>query len=240
MQPTSDNHDGRHPAAYRLDAVAAGDEDTLVSEHVASCEECSGYVSALQQEARRFRDRRDPSKAYGFVTHALQRVQRARRRAKAAGVAAPLLAAAAFLLVLRGRSLQETVFQGAQTVAPAQSGEMRFKGELSVAVIRERDGRQERIIGPFGVRAADGIRVEVSVERAAPVTAGLLTDDGDWVVLLAPIAFGAGTHFSEHAARFDDTPTRATLLVGSPVAVERARRTRDFAGLVAWRVTRER
>ena len=53
----------------------------------------------------------------------------------------------------------------------------------------------------------------------------------------ASSALEAGTHYSELAARFDNSPTRATLVVGDPAAVDRARRTRDFGGVVAWRVT---
>jgi predicted anti-sigma-YlaC factor YlaD len=237
VRPISEDQDRRHPAAYRLDAVAAGDDDERVCEHMASCEDCAGYVSALRQEAQTFRDRRD---ADGYVTRALERKQRARRRAQVIGVAAPLLAAAAFLLFVGGRPQRETVVQSVEPSGPPESGEMRFKGELSVAVIRERNGRQERIVGSFGVRAGDGIRVEVSVDQEGPLTAGLLTDEADWIVLLAPMALKPGTHFSERAARFDETPTRATLLVGTPAAVDRARHTREFAGLVAWRVTSER
>jgi hypothetical protein len=54
------------------------------------------------------------------------------------------------------------------------------------------------------------------------------------------MALTPGTHFSENAARFDETPASATLLVGTPAAVDRARQTRDFAEVVAWRVTSER
>jgi hypothetical protein len=117
--------------------------------------------------------------------------------------------------------------------------ESRFKGGLVVAVVRERGGRQERLAGPFQVRAGDRVRVEVSTDREGPLVAGLLTDEGEWVTLLAPIALEAGTHYSELAARFDESPTRATLLVGDPEEVGRARASRDFARVVAWRVTSE-
>ena len=119
------------------------------------------------------------------------------------------------------------------------AAELRFKGGLVVAVVRERGGRQERLAGPFQVRAGDRVRVEVSTDREGPLAAGLLTDEGEWVTLLAPVALEAGTHYSELAARFDESPTRATLLVGDPEEVGRARASRDFARVVAWRVTSE-
>jgi hypothetical protein len=241
VQPIRDDEDRAHPAAYRLDAVAAGDEDERAHEHLASCKECGMYVDTLRQEARIFREQRARGDADAYVARAVERVRRGRRRARVLGVATPLLAAAAFLLLVHGRPPEATVVSSAEpSASPPLSAQTRFKGELSVAVVRERDGRQERIVGPFEVRASDGIRVEVSVDRRGPMTAGLLTDDGAWVVLLAPAAMAPGTHFSERAARFDETPTSATLLVGTPDEVNRARHTRDFAGLVAWRVTSER
>jgi hypothetical protein len=230
-----------HPAAHRLEALAAGDEDAKVSEHVASCEGCARYVKALEQEANTFRRRSD---AAGPLRRAVAQVEggsRARWAARTAALAGPLLAAAVVLLLVRPRSGSTTPVPSAEPLAPpGSSGEMRFKGELSVAAIRERGGRQERLVGPFAVRPSDAVRVEVSVDQAGPLTAGLLTDEGEWVVLLLPASVTAGTHYSERAARFDATPTHATLLVGAPAAVDRARRTRDFAGLIAWRVTSER
>jgi hypothetical protein len=221
-----------HPAAYRLDAVAAGDDDEEVSGHMRACDECAAYVGTLRHQAKAFRE---GSSAQDHRARALARL-RGRRRARVIGIALPLVAAAV-LLMLRARPMQQGSVPRLESAAPAESGEARFKGKLSVIAIRERDGQQERIVGPFTVRASDRVRIEVSVDRDGPVTAGLLTDGGDWIVLLAPVALAAGTHYSEQAARFDETPTKATLLVGRPSAVDRARRTRDFEGLVAWRVT---
>lgn len=231
----SDEHAGEmHPAAYRLDAVAAGDDDEEVSDHVRACHDCAAYVGTLRHRAKAFRE---GANAHVHLARALER-NRDRRRMRVIVVAAPVIAAAAMaLLVLRARPPEPTSVPGPEPTA--QSGETRFKGKLSVAVIRERDGRQERIVGPFEVRASDRIRIEVSIDREAPLTAGLLTDGGEWVVLLAPVALSPGTHYSEGAAHFDETPTKATLLVGSPNAVDRARRTRDFDGLIAWRITNE-
>jgi hypothetical protein len=45
-----------------------------------------------------------------------------------------------------------------------------------------------------------------------------------------------GTHYSDLAARFDDAPTDAVLLAGSPAEIERARATRNFEAVVAWHV----
>jgi hypothetical protein len=105
-----------------------------------------------------------------------------------------------------------------------------------VAVVRERSGRQERLTAPFEVEPGDRVRVEVDVDRDQPVAAGLLAADGNWTPLLSAVPLGPGTHYSELAARFDDRPTDAVLVVGAPADVDRARRTRNFADVIAWRV----
>jgi hypothetical protein len=256
---TRDDPDAQHPAPARLDALAAGDEDAAARDHVASCAACTQYVAALERQAQAFAQRPD---AQGPLRRALARAEtdarghgkpdaripasRTRGR-RLAVLAAPLVAAAAVLVLVLGRvhpitmDPQQTTALAPQPLPPGEAPprDMRFKGALSVVAIRDRGGHQERLAGPFAVRAGDAVRVEVSVDHEGPLTAGLLTDDGAWVVLLAPTVLAAGTHDSEKSARFDATPTHATLVVGDPGVVQRARQTRDFSGLVAWKVTRE-
>ncbi len=266
MEPTRTDESPKHPAAHRLDAVAAGDADEGVTAHLVACEACTQHVEKLRGQAARFRGSHD---ANAFVARAQAAAQRRERERKAESepegdrrtlraswvvrvvgvVAGPLLAAALVLLLVRARpgdgggagaGVGPSVTGGPTTGASTgPATESRFKGGLVVAVVRERGGRQERLAGPFQVRAGDRIRIEVSTDRDGPLTAGLLTDQGEWVMLLAPFALEAGTHYSEQAARFDDSPTRATLLVGHPEDVGRARASRDFARVVAWRVTSE-
>jgi hypothetical protein len=121
----------------------------------------------------------------------------------------------------------------------AHGVEARFKGGYVVAVVRERDGHQDRLSGPLVVRANDRLRVEVDVDRDTPIVAGLLGRDGAWTPLLTPAWLSPGAHFSERAARFDEAPVDAVLLVGSPDDVAHARQTRDFASVVAWSVRSE-
>jgi hypothetical protein len=111
-----------------------------------------------------------------------------------------------------------------------------FKGGLTIAVIRERAGRQDRLTEPFEVEPGDRIRLEIAVDRDRPLAGGLLSADGAWASLLSPVPLGPGTHYSELAARFDDDPTDAVLIVGAPADVDRARATRNFADVIAWRV----
>lgn len=249
MESTHDDESPAHPAAHRLDAVAAGDADAGVAAHLATCDACTRHVAALRAESARFRATSNPA---GFVAKAQAAAERRGCSRRAASitriglVAAPLLAAALVLLGVRARPTDGGPGLPATTAPTRTSSPVaadtvgsRFKGGLVVAVVRERMGRQERLVGRLEVRAGDRLRVEVSTDHDGPLAAGLLTDTGEWVTLLAPVALEAGTHYSELDARFDETPTRATLLVGEPGDVERARTTRDFGGVVAWRVTSE-
>jgi hypothetical protein len=226
--------DGLHPTAPKLDAIAAGAPPGSIAAHLEACNACTAYVARMTVEANAFRAHADPR---AFAEAVRMRAARQRRAARA-WIAAPMVAAAAaavlWLQATPGVLATDTGL--ATSSGPANAGE-RFKGGLSVAVVRERGGRQERLTGPFEVRASDRVRVEIAVDRDEAITAGLLSSDGTWTVLEAPVTLSAGTHYSDLAARFDETPTDAVLLVGPPADVERARASRNFDGVVAWRVT---
>ena len=241
MEQSKDDEGRAHPPAHELDAIAAGDENERATVHVASCEACARYVGDLREQAVRFRTKRDAQSFVARANASGERRARSQRWARTAWVTAPVLAAAAvILLVVRAHPLDGNVAGVGLLTDVDGRTESRFKGVRSWRSIRERAGMQERLVGPaFQVRGGDRVRVEVSTDREGPLSAGLLADDGQWAPLLAPSALEAGTHYSELAARFDDSPTRATLLVGTPDAVDLARQTHDFGGVVAWRVTSE-
>jgi hypothetical protein len=230
-----------HPAAIRLEALAADDVEAATAAHVEGCEACAAHVAKLKEGAGAFRARVD-AVAFARAIAARESATRPSRVVGAIGFIAPALAvAAAALLWLHGGPEAVVAPPGLTTTAapsdaPSADG-ARFKGGLTVAVVRERGGAQERVAGPFEVRPGDRIRVEIGVDREEAITAGLLADDGTWTVLAAPATLAAGTHYSELAARFDDSPTQAFLLVGSPVDVARARSVGRFDEVIAWRVT---
>jgi hypothetical protein len=221
-----------HPSAPKLDAVAAGDDPGSIAGHLQECEACARYVATLRAQAGAFRGSVNPA---AFAENIRVRSAAGRKQGRGRTVvwlaAAPLLAAAAALVLwARSPSL-------APHLVPSSGGEAEhFKGGLSIAAVRDRGGRQERLVGPFEVEPWDRVRVEIALDHEGPVTAGLLSDDGSWATLLAPVSLGPGTHYSELAARFDDTPTNAFLVVGAPADVDRARATRNFEGVIAWRV----
>jgi hypothetical protein len=209
-----------HPRPFRLDAHVAGDLDPSVAAHIETCEACAAYVAATTTGAAEFAAN-EGKKSAEFVL-ALQDRPKARVFAlhRLVWIAAPVLAAAAVLLVVRGRENP--------LVPVANEPAVRFKGGMQIAVVRDRSGDQSRILGEVHVRPGDRLRVEVAIDDAQPIEVGFLGKDGTWVPLLAPALIEAGTHFSERAARFDDTPTEGWILAGHPDAVNRAKTTRVF------------
>jgi hypothetical protein len=190
-----------HPSAYQLEGHAAGDHDAEVEKHLSECAACKEYVSKLRAAAAPPRRDRRPL------------------------LFLPALAAAAGIaLFFFLRKPVET------PVAPIAS-ETRFKGAVQLAVIRERDGRQERLTSDLRIKAGDRLRVEIGVDGSRPVAAGILGKDGSWLVLLAPAMLEAGTHFSERSAKVDERPTEGWILAGDPEAVERARMSRAWEGV---------
>jgi hypothetical protein len=228
-----------HPAAPSLDALAAGDDVVTAAAHVARCEACAAYVAKLRAEAEAFRGAREAdafAKAIARRAEWKSELRTAETRARAVWIAAPLLLAAALLLWIRPPSVPIVPSTLPSGSVSASDDLARFKGGISVAVVRDRNGQQDRLLGPFEVEPLDRIRVEIALDHEQAITAGLLAADGGWVPLLAPVSLPAGTHYSDLAARFDDSPEDAVLLVGAPASVDRARGTRNFEGVVAWRV----
>lgn len=216
----------QHPAGFRLDALAAGDPDDEARVHVDACDACRAYVDGLRAEAEAAPTDRDAARAFvaRLAPSPSPAAARSRPRiARVAWVAGPLLAAALLFLVVRRPATPDE--RGAPS---AETPESRFKGGIQLAVVLDRGGDQRRITSEVAVRPGDRLRVEVGIDSARPLVVGMLGKDGTWVVLLAPTTLEAGTHFSERAARFDETPTEGWILAGHPDDVERARMTKSF------------
>jgi hypothetical protein len=180
-------------------------------------------------------------------------------------VVAPLAAAAAILLLTRSpdvgraRDLPSDDPRAPTTykvqmgtlppgVAPnlgAASGQVatepdtQFKGGMQVAVVRDRGGAQARFSSTVHVRPGDRLRVEVALDHEQAILGAVLADDGSYLELMPQAVRGPGTHFSERSAKIDASPTRGTILIGSPEAVARARETKNFEGVTTLRVDPE-
>ncbi len=237
-----------HPAQHRLEALAAGDADPGALAHLDGCAACAEVVRQLRDELHTFRLEAD---APAFVEAVLARAAKAPEAPARAPVAAALAApprnvtvlrfvtvvapifaiAAAIFLYLRTPSTITTQAGGGKEPG---SSDVRFKGGLQVAVVREREGAQSRFSGEVRVRPGDRIRAEIALDGQAPLTAVLVKDDGAagssaeaWV-LLTPTLLDAGVHFSPESIRFDQERFDGWLVVGDPDKVAAARKSRRW------------
>lgn len=244
-----------HPPSFRLDAHAAGDEEGAVGAHLTECEPCRTYVDGMKREAAAFAADAETSavefvaqlrgrgskavESVSLVAAAEPRKARAKmgthlRFVKVAWIATPMLAAAAavFFVVRPAPSPVEPLFM-------ESTARTRFKGNLQLTIVRDRDGYQQKLSAEVRVKPHDRIRVEIGVSDKRPIVVGMFGKDGTWVPLILPTVLEAGTHISERAAHFDDSPTEGWILAGHPEAVERARTTRIFDEIMAMPVVRE-
>ncbi len=229
-----------HPNPADLELVALGEGTTEASAHVESCAACADYVGHLTRGAEAFarsrpvepfidavaRDAR--GRAAATMPRTVVPFERM-LRTRLVWAVAPLAAAAVILFLLRP-SLQET-HEGAVATLDRpfnESNDTTFKGGIALAVVRERSGAQDRVVGEVEVRPFDRIRLELALDGARPIAAGVLAEDGTWASLFAPALLDGGTHFSELSVRFDDKPRDGWIVVGDPAAVERARRERTI------------
>lgn len=244
-----------HPSAVALESLAAGAVSSATRAHVDSCAMCMKYVGALREEAAAFAkvppmaflsELAVPESEHGapataepastkMTEIAFARAARGRGRTFF-HAAVPLALAATVLFVLRtpasnhgSNELPASRFE--PKGSPALPSVMHLKGPPVLAVVRERAGEQARFTGSVAVAPNDRLRLELTVDRAGMYEAGLLGEDGSWLVLLAPTMLSPGAHYSEKAARLDDRPEPGFFVAGSPEDVARARRTRNFSGL---------
>lgn len=241
-----------HPAHHRLEALAAGDADPGALTHLEDCAACTEVVRELRAEVEAFRREADPAAFVDAVlaraepTAALPEVPAAATLAapprnvaflRFVTVAAPLFAvAAAIVLYLRAPS---TITTAPGPGTEPSTSDVRFKGGLQLAVVREREGAQARFSGEVPVRAGDRIRAEIAIDGQVPLTAVLLKDgassdasgasgaSGNWV-LLTPTLLDAGVHFSPESIRFDQERFDGWLVVGEPDKVAAARKSRRW------------
>jgi len=209
-----------HPNSLDLEAFAVGEETESVKTHLADCADCRAFVAQLG----------------GLAPVPMPKPKvKPLRLMPMASILVPLAAAALFFFVLKrpptGDVTGPPTAPSHQTVEP----ETTFKGGIQVAIVRDRGGNQQRYLQNATIRPGDRLRLEVALDREQAILAGVLGDDDSWLVLMEGTR-PPGTHFSDKSARVDETPLRGTVLVGSPEAVELAKKTRDFKGVKALRL----
>ena len=210
-----------HPNSLDLEAFACGDEIAAVSAHVDACEACRTFVGRLRDLPI---PKIDLPTVQATVTSIFQ-------RKNLAAIALPLAAAAILVLLFREKKAGDdgatstipTVTATAATAATEEPSTS-FKGVRQVAVIRERDGEQQRFTGKVPVKEGDRLRIEVAIDREQTIVAGVLSEDGSYLELMPAQVRPTGTHYSEKSARVSAPPSNGTILVGTEDQVARAKK----------------
>src|SRR5262249_24304815 len=120
------------------------------------------------------------------------------------GLGAPLAAAAALVLLLRGPTEERRTFvvqRGPALhrshVTPSEDPDTTFKGSLQVSVVRELGKVQSQFVDKVTVKPGDRLRIQVAIDRPRSILAGVLGDDGTFAELMPEGIREAGTHSSE-------------------------------------------
>ncbi len=223
-----------HPNALDLEALALGESPGggATATHVAACDACRDYVERVRGAAEAPRAKAPEAR----VAELTKRSGAAPSVRMLLPVAVPFALAAGVLLWLTrpgppaGPDQPLALARDPEPVEP----DTRFKGGLTVAVVRERGPEQTRFTSSVSVRSGDRLRLEVALDRTDAILAAVLGDDGSFLELMTEGVRDAGMHLSERSARVDDAPTRGVIVVGRPEDVRRARATRDTRGLVTF------
>ena len=219
-----------HPPSYLLEQLAAGEHDEETARHVAQCDACRAYVERLREAAAEFA-KHEPT-ADEFANQVAAKTRSTSTSIRVVGGALALVAAAALIFfILRPASEPAgplAMNSAVETSAPAP---VRFKGAPQLAVIRLREGGQERLSAEAGVRPWDRLRVEVSVDALGQIEVGVLSEQNEWVTLLPATMLEPGTHLTPQAVRFDGAPSAGWIIAGPPEAVAQARKTKIFEGV---------
>lgn len=241
-----------HPSAIDLEAFACGDLPDAVATHIDGCEACAAHVARLRALAPAETDRnarfaralaahrassppattseRSPNDA----TPSLEAARAKKRNAWSVAAVLVPLAAAAALLLLRGPAddpLAARDLRLPTAVAPTtpsipstvDTSDTTFKGQVQLAVIRERAGHQERFTSIVRVRPGDRLRLEVALDREQAILGGVIADDGSYLELMPSGVRNVGTHLSERAAKVDASKMEGTIVIGAPDAIAAAR-----------------
>lgn len=222
-----------HPASYRLDALLLGTSDAETSAHVSECAECTEYLAKLESAMHASSPENEAADTDAFMAKLAKRgsepqpgtVRRLRAIPRALPYASVIvaLAAAIFLYV---RAVPHVANPPEEVDGP---NAVRFKGGMQLAVVRDRNGVQERFTDVALIQSGDRLRAEIATDHEGPIEIGILQTDGAYLPLLAPTALPLGTHFSDRAAKVDDHASPGWVIAGHPDEVKRARETKDLS-----------
>jgi hypothetical protein len=201
-----------HPSELVLERLSVNDLSREVREvterHVADCLSCRQFLGSLET-AKEERLREVPPEM--FMANLARRRRREERLARGrllSVVAGAVLAAAAMVVVIP--RLRETPGQGVQV----GTDQVRLKGGTGVTVHRRRDEAVTILPAEARIRAGDGLRVVVTLDRAAVVDVWFVDRQGrvDRLLESGPMELPPGQHALPGSAVVD-TPCLDLWLV---------------------------
>ena len=212
-----------HPAPYRLEALMVGETDPDAEAHLAGCDDCRGYVSALRA------DRSAMLEEIPATAFLVQPEIKAAMETVAAGAQRSPWAWVRWLLPVACVGAAALIFMVGAPADRAGMGrpdEILIKGAgVGIEAVRKRGGQQSVHAGEVQVMEGDLLRVRLKLGARQRLAVGLLADDGEWRTLVEGEWFEPGSHFVKgDAISIGAGPTTGQILVGPPDAVAKVRR----------------
>ena len=99
------------------------------------------------------------------------------------------------------------------------------------ALVSGKDKKQVRVSGMVYTTAGMQVRVELSVPRKMAVTVGILDASSEWIPLVQGQTFKQGVHVLPSSLAFNDRPTTARVIAGTPKQIAEAVKIGKFKGL---------
>ena len=153
-------------------------------------------------------------------------------------LAGPAMAAAALALTVVAVRMQDPepkpgTAPGTGTGSGAEPGNtIRIKGPLRLgAIVMGKDNIQARVSKMVYIARGIKVRIELTVPKRMAVSVGIVDNSGEWITLVEKKNFTPGVHFLPNSLAFEDRPTTARVVAGTPAQISKALETGKFKGL---------
>lgn len=219
-----------HPADLELELVHLGEPAPEVSQHVAQCERCQRFLQQLEQGKERTWRRQSPEAYAPWLRQ--RRSERAAQRAARShwlmGVSGALALAASLALVLPAVLRDEAA---TADTGPGTAEDLRAKGAAAapraadsrLSIVRVRGGQTQVFREVVPVAPNDTLALRFFLPAPGQLSAGILTDAGEWAAFFDGAQFAAGNHVPELTLQVNDEPGSGRVLLGPPEQVAAAR-----------------
>ena len=150
----------------------------------------------------------------------------------------PALAAAATAAVILVIKSQSPEMDGGPGLGPgkgsgADPGDtLRLKAPLKLgALVTGKDKKQARVSKMVYTTAGIKVRIELTVPAPMAVSVGIVDQSGEWIPLVENKRYKVGVHYLSNILAFDQRPTTARVVGGTPEQLTEALKTGKFKGL---------